>query len=256
MARIDERRLQQRQSVIATQALRFRTRGLWWDLPSLASTLPLGPTWAPLKDRVYEEFLRALRSGFFGQDRSTRVLWLNAVDPPTEPRLRLRLTPKDAERILEAVGAGEFASRYSSHCWIRIDDAHNWLATWLKPDDHLSWRNRPNIEEALWLAASIKPIRHKPARAMPIASASPAAGARPGVRTTRQAKAQADCERWLRALIANGEQPSKRSAAWSLAEQEFGQNLSKRAFDRVWDSVATAEMKKPGPRGPRSKTPA
>ena len=64
-------------------------------------------------------------------------------------------------------------------------------------------------------------------------------------------KAETDCRKWIEQKAAAGETPANSSALYSEARERFGNNLSRRAFDRAWAAAAPEEWKKPGRKLPR-----
>jgi hypothetical protein len=218
-----------------------------------------------LLPQLHDWFYRALQDGYcFGKGSETRVFWLNTHEIQLNPTLRLRRAPEIARRVFEDDGPDAFVKRCSDYSWFRIDDAHDWLATRLDSGALEAWVRKPDVAEALRLAKG-KPWRRAAAAKYWLKSdagsieagnsapnaptRSDAAGIKPGVKTTKQAQAEADCERWLRVLIARGEQPNTKIKISDLAKQQaFAALLSDKAFNRVWDKCATPEMKRAGAR--------
>ena len=63
--------------------------------------------------------------------------------------------------------------------------------------------------------------------------------------------AEAKLRRWLNIIIEKGAKSKPKRQYWEEASKEFGQSLSKRSFDRIWDQVVPDDWKKAGK--PRSK---
>jgi hypothetical protein len=125
---------------------RFNAAGIWWSIADLEDGInnAAAPFGLQSPDGVCwnEEFLRGLENGFFGQGRRTRVLLLHPAKPVQ------RLTARRARHIIETGGLGEFA-RYVATSWIRIDDAHDWLVTWLDDWFVEQWLSVPKVRDAL-----------------------------------------------------------------------------------------------------------
>lgn len=67
-----------------------------------------------------------------------------------------------------------------------------------------------------------------------------------------EARAEAECKRWIRELSAR---PANKDKAFEAAANEIA-GLSRRAFDRAWAAAAADEWKKAGaPHGKRDKSP-
>jgi hypothetical protein len=125
---------------------RLEQAGILWSIADLEDGInnaaaPFG-FHSPDRIRWNEEFRIALESGFFGQGRRTRVLLLDPAKPVQ------RITAERARHIIETCGPGEFA-RYVATSWIRIDDALDWLRTWLDDSFIEQWLSVPKVRDAL-----------------------------------------------------------------------------------------------------------
>jgi hypothetical protein len=268
---IGEERRKWRQHRIALLTRLLRDSGIWWQVTSLAPTVPSWLTYNERLAQMHDWFYRALQDGYsFGKGSQTRVFWLNSHEPQLHSALRLRLTPEIARRVFEDDGPDVFVKRCSDYSWFRIDDAHDWLATRLDSGELEAWVRKPDIAEALRLAKAKPWRRASKAKYWPRSDCTgplvedgnsgsshsqalaSSLGSKPGVKTNKQAQAEAECERWLRIMIALGEQPNTKIKVLDLAKQQaFAALLSDKAFNRVWDKCATSEMKRAGARKKR-----
>jgi hypothetical protein len=241
---------------MVTLANKLRRSG-WVRLVEIAG--PLRHTIPPPgnEQQLQEKFFAALLGGAFNRAGRTRVFLLNE----SRPSPLLRLTPERARDAVHSVGWDVFARDYLGHAWVETEPIYDLIAIWLGSLRVVGLRN-PMIDLSLHeLSTLVSPAPSAPSisgtpslvNQQPGETASEPAATRPGVRLTPQVRAEAEWERRLRALVESGEQPKTRTATLTLARKEFGSGiLSDKAFGRVWDKLATPEMKKPGPRGPRT----
>lgn len=68
---------------------------------------------------------------------------------------------------------------------------------------------------------------------------------RSGIRTTAAANAERTCEEWIATLT---ERPINKESAFKAAQNAVGNNLTRKAFERVWARAAPTEWKAPGRR--------
>jgi hypothetical protein len=202
-------------------------------------------------EQLAERFVAALAAGIFNRAGKTRVFLLDESDDRSP---RLRLTPERAQHALHDLGSNVF-----EQTWVEFEPALAWSTMWLGSLRVPGLRN-PMIEQSFRELTSLfaplppaPPIGDSPSSIKQPREMASEPAARPGVRLRRQAEAQAEWERRLRALIESGKQPSSRAATLALARENFAPHiLSDKAFGRVWDKLATLQMKKPGPKGPRT----
>jgi hypothetical protein len=130
-------------------------------------SMPLGDR-SPAMARWNDEFFAALMNGFFGHGRRTRVLLLDPKEPVQ------RLTAERAQQIVEAHGKSGFAGIVPFAC-IRIDDAHDWLNTWLDDWFIERWLSAPATTDAL---RAVRQMQHTVAPMTQSASRSSAASSK------------------------------------------------------------------------------
>jgi hypothetical protein len=198
------------------------------------------------RPRAYREFWNALQDGEFARDGKTRVLLLN----PT--RTWARLTPERGRWSLETHGWDTFVSQILSCSWIEIELADHWLAGWVPRDLHQRWVTTcaSAVRTHSDAAGGVSPTQIAP----PVAADGGSDLVPSGSRTNRAARAEEECERWLRALT---ERPKNRGAAFEAAKaacKEIGP-LSMKAFDRVWPRAVPAAWREPGARKGSRKSP-
>ena len=104
-----------------------------------------------------------------------------------------------------------------------------------KPELRILLLDREACEQ-LWL-----PRYAVPSRA--VAPQSPS-----GILTTAAAKAEQECEAWIKAVKERKERPTNKETAFEAARNVVGDNLSQKAFDRAWAKGAPTEWKEPGRR--------
>ncbi|MBV9153863.1 MAG: hypothetical protein JO213_06400 [Alphaproteobacteria bacterium] len=216
---------------------RFRQTRTWWSIADLADdidnrSMPLGFR-SPAFARWGEEFYAALANGLFGKGRRTRVLLLHPQEPVR------RLTEEYARHIAKT--SHNFGG-YATFAWIRIDDAHDWLATWLDPWFIGRWLSDPRTREAL---AAIRRLPRRTAPTMEAGSRTPASPALPLVENTSAAPVtygagddalKVDLERWISKFIADqragGHRPTN-ATAFKMAAECFP-TLSEHRFHKIY----------------------
>jgi hypothetical protein len=130
----------------------------WWCLADLHAAIG-GREWLrpPTMDRFCREFVAALEAGSFDH-RKTRVALLDPQAPidSRAPWPQLRLTADRARQQFDAHGWWQFSARYGLFVCVKIDRAHDWLATWLEPTHFTAWYSRvlPDLAVATRLNAA------------------------------------------------------------------------------------------------------
>jgi hypothetical protein len=176
-------------------------------------------------DRVYTALTEAALSGAIV---ATGCLHLSGIDPARSARYYAAYFGHPALSDREIVPAAAWSAPIS------------WPKSRVQRYDHVRF-NRADIDR--WLASAATSRQSEPV-AQPIEpQAAPS-----GIRTNREAAAEAACRKWISEL---GERPARKDAAFELAKTavESTGPLSRKAFERAWAIEAPAKWKQGGRRG-------
>jgi hypothetical protein len=175
-------------------------------------------------ERVCAALIEAALSGVIS---ATGCLHLSGLDPARSARYYTAYFGHPALSDREIVPPAAWSAPIS------------WPKSRVQRYDHVRF-NRADIDR--WLASAATGRQSEPV-AQPIEpQAAPS-----GIRTNREAAAEAACRKWISEL---GERPANKDAAFELAKTavESTGPLSRKAFERAWAIEAPAKWKQGGRR--------